>query len=84
MSALLSGVVPSTDTLSVSTGMVGPLGFNLGLLDSSLVFIFFGFFTALAAPGLSLFGTKLGLRQMVLARYSFGCVPHSPYALPSH
>lgn len=52
--------------------MLGPLGFDLGLRDSTLVIIFFGLVTCVPSTAMSLFGTKLGLRQMVLARYSFG------------
>jgi cytosine/uracil/thiamine/allantoin permease len=58
----------------VSTGMTGPLGFGLSLRDSSLVFIFFGLATGLAASFLSVFGAKLGMRQMIQARFSFGYV----------
>lgn len=56
----------------VSTGMTGPLGFGLGLRDSALVITFFGLATSVVGPFFCVFGAKLGLRQMVVARYSFG------------
>ncbi|KAK7224103.1 hypothetical protein V2G26_012106 [Clonostachys chloroleuca] len=58
--------------LSVSTGMSGTLGFGLGLRDCSLIILFFSLLVALVAPYLSLFGVKLGIRQMIQARFSFG------------
>lgn len=57
---------------SISTGMAGTIGFGLGLRDATLVIIFFSLATALAAPYLSIWGAKLGLRQMIHARYAFG------------
>ncbi|CAG9991105.1 unnamed protein product [Clonostachys byssicola] len=58
--------------LAISTGMSGTLGFGLSLRDCSLVILFFALLISLAAPYLSLFGVKLGLRQMIQARFSFG------------
>jgi purine-cytosine permease-like protein len=59
---------------SLSTGMSGPLVFGLGLRDSSLVIIFFGLATSFFAPYFSIFGARLGLRQMIHTRYAFGFV----------
>ncbi|KAK7222397.1 hypothetical protein V2G26_010400 [Clonostachys chloroleuca] len=58
--------------LAISAGMSGTLGFGLGLRDCSLIILFFALLISLAAPYLSLFGVKLGLRQMIQARFSFG------------
>ncbi|SPO04144.1 related to purine-cytosine permease [Cephalotrichum gorgonifer] len=58
--------------IAISTGMTGTLSFGLGLRDCALIIIFFGLFTAFFTPYLSQFGHKLGLRQMIHARYSFG------------
>ncbi|KAN0061951.1 hypothetical protein ACQY0O_005946 [Thecaphora frezii] len=57
--------------LSFSAGTLAPsLGLNM---TSALVTIFlFGAFSSLFPAYFSLFGSKLGIRQMVHARYSFG------------
>ena len=52
--------------------MAGTVGFGLSLRDATLVIIFFGLTTALSAPFLSIWGAKLGMRQMIHARYAFG------------
>ena len=68
---------PDTNSwYSISTGMAGTLSFGLGLRDCTLVIIFFGLLTAVFAPYFSRWGPVLGLRQMIHARYSFGCVPN--------
>lgn len=54
--------------------MSGTLSYGLGLRDCSLVILFFGLLTALAAPFVCTFGAQLGLRQMIHARYAFGFV----------
>lgn len=54
--------------------MSGPLVFGLSLRDSALVTIFFGLATSFFAPYFSIFGARLGLRQMIHTRYAFGFV----------
>jgi len=51
--------------------MLGP-AFGLSLRDSALVIIFFILMTTLLPAYLAILGPKLGMRQMVQARYSFG------------
>lgn len=64
--------------------MAGTLSFGLGLRDCALVIIFFGLMTAVFAPYFSRWGPVLGLRQMIHARYAFGCVlsPYTPLTPP--
>jgi purine-cytosine permease-like protein len=57
---------------SVSTGFSGTYAYGLGLRDCALVIVFFALLTACAPAFLCTFGSKLGLRQMIVARYSFG------------
>jgi len=52
--------------------MLGPLSFGLSLRNSSLVILFFSMLCGLPCAYLATLGPKTGLRQMSLARYSFG------------
>lgn len=58
--------------LSIITGMVGTLSFEMSLRDSSLVILFFCLLCSGPPAYLSTLGPKTGLRQMIQARYSFG------------
>ncbi|THU76056.1 NCS cytosine-purine permease [Dendrothele bispora CBS 962.96] len=58
--------------LSFSTGSLGPTAFGLSTRDSCLVIIFFNLLCCLPPAYFVTWGPKLGLRQMVQARYSFG------------
>ncbi|KAK1229624.1 hypothetical protein PQX77_007317 [Marasmius sp. AFHP31] len=58
--------------LSFSAGSLGPLAFDLGVRASCLVITFFTLLCSLPPAYLATWGPKLGLRQMVQARYSFG------------
>ncbi|KAF7969611.1 hypothetical protein HWV62_26857 [Athelia sp. TMB] len=58
--------------LSLSAGTLGPAAFGLGLRDSCLVILFFNMLCCALPAYLTTWGPKLGLRQMVQARYSFG------------
>lgn len=58
--------------LSFSSGTLGPLAFGLSARDSCLVILFFNLLCAIPPSYLATWGPKLGLRQMVQARYSFG------------
>ncbi|KAJ7634710.1 permease for cytosine/purines, uracil, thiamine, allantoin-domain-containing protein [Roridomyces roridus] len=62
----------STNLLPFSTGSLGPIAYGLGLRDSCLVILFFNLLCCIPPGYLSTWGPKLGLRQMVQARYSFG------------
>ena len=55
----------------ITFGMIGPI-FGLSLRDSALVILFFTLLTTLLPAYLSTLGPKIGMRQMVQARYSFG------------
>ena len=52
--------------------MLGTNIYGLSLRDSSLIILFFTLLTTLLPAYLSTLGPKLGMRQMVQARYSFG------------
>lgn len=54
--------------------MLGPLVFELGLRDSSLIIIFFILLTTIPPAFMGLGGPKTGMRQMIQARYAFGWV----------
>ncbi|KIM74151.1 hypothetical protein PILCRDRAFT_828567 [Piloderma croceum F 1598] len=58
--------------LSFSAGTLGPAVFGLGLRESCLVILFFNLLCCILPAYLTTWGPKLGLRQMVQARYSFG------------
>ncbi|KAJ7073534.1 permease for cytosine/purines, uracil, thiamine, allantoin-domain-containing protein [Mycena belliarum] len=62
----------SFNLLPFSTGSLGPIAYGLSLRDSCLVILFFNLLCCLPPGYLSTWGPKLGLRQMVQARYSFG------------
>ncbi len=51
--------------------MLGPV-YGLGLRDSSLVILFFTLLTTILPAYLSILGPKVGMRQMIQARYSWG------------
>ncbi|KAJ7596499.1 NCS cytosine-purine permease [Mycena floridula] len=58
--------------LSFSAGSLGPVVFGLGVRDTCLVILFFNLLCTLPPAYLTTWGPKLGLRQMVQARFSFG------------
>ncbi|CZR51321.1 related to Purine-cytosine permease fcyB [Phialocephala subalpina] len=55
-----------------TTGALGPLLFGLGWWDSFLTVIFFNFLADLAPGVISYLGPRLGMRSMIIVRYSFG------------
>ncbi|KAJ1560562.1 purine-cytosine permease [Cladochytrium tenue] len=57
---------------SFATGMLGSTLFYLNFRDGLLLLIFFNILGILPPAIFSTFGPKLGMRQMVLTRYSFG------------
>ncbi|KAJ7090589.1 permease for cytosine/purines, uracil, thiamine, allantoin-domain-containing protein [Mycena crocata] len=62
----------SFNLLPFSTGSLGPIAYGLSLRDSALIILFFNLLCCIPPGYLSTWGPKLGLRQMVQARYSFG------------
>ncbi|KZV82414.1 NCS cytosine-purine permease [Exidia glandulosa HHB12029] len=58
--------------LSISAGTLGPLVFGLSFRDTALCILGFNIIGCALPAYFSTFGPKLGLRQMVHARYSFG------------
>ncbi|KAH9974795.1 cytosine-purine permease [Lactifluus volemus] len=62
----------NTNILSFSTGTLGPVAFGLGLRDSCLTILFFNLLCAIPPAYFSTWGSKLGLRQLCLTRYTFG------------
>lgn len=58
--------------LAFSTGSLGPAIFALGLKESLLVIFFINLLSAMLPAYFSTFGPRLGMRQMIVARYSFG------------
>jgi len=57
---------------TVSLGTLGPSIFGLGLKESVLVIVFFNLLSTLPVAFFAVFGPRLGLRQMTIARFSFG------------
>lgn len=65
--------------------MSGTISFGLGFRDAALVIVFFGLLTSFSAPFMCIFGARLGLRQMIHARYAFGSVKSfTPCITKSH
>ncbi|KAL5634593.1 hypothetical protein ACGC1H_002589 [Rhizoctonia solani] len=58
--------------LAFSTGSLGPAIFALGLKESLLVIFFTNLLSATLPAYFSTFGPRLGMRQMIVSRYSFG------------
>ena len=54
--------------------MLATLGMGMSLRDSSLVILFFSLLTCIPPAFMGIGGMETGLRQLVQARYSFGCV----------
>ncbi|PNY24594.1 Purine-cytosine permease FCY22 [Tolypocladium capitatum] len=63
----------NTNILGITFGMLGPSVYGLSLRDSALVILFFCLLSTLAPGFLAVLGPKTGMRQMIQARYSFGC-----------
>ncbi|KAK0670462.1 putative purine-cytosine permease [Cercophora samala] len=61
----------NANILPIAFGMIGPAS-GLSLRDSALVILFFVLLTTLLPAYLSTLGPKIGMRQMIQARYSFG------------
>ena len=55
-----------------SLGTLGPSVFFLGLKESCLAILFFNLLSTAPVAYFAIFGPRLGLRQMTIARFSFG------------
>ncbi|KAG6812526.1 hypothetical protein H0H92_002417 [Tricholoma furcatifolium] len=62
----------NVNILSFSAGTLGPVAFGLGLRDACLTILFFNLLCCLPPSYFSTWGPKLGMRQMIISRYSFG------------
>ncbi|KAF9482731.1 NCS cytosine-purine permease [Pholiota conissans] len=58
--------------LSFSAGTLGPVIFGLGLRDTCLTILFFNLLCCAFPAYIGTWGPKLGMRQMIISRYSFG------------
>ncbi|KAK4157603.1 permease for cytosine/purines, uracil, thiamine, allantoin-domain-containing protein [Chaetomidium leptoderma] len=61
----------NTNILGITFGMLAPV-YGLDLRNSALVILFFTLLTTLLPAYLCTLGPKIGMRQMLQARYSFG------------
>jgi NCS1 nucleoside transporter family len=57
---------------TLATGYLGTTTYGLGWWDSFLCILFFNLLSVLAPAMAATFGPKLGLRTMIIPRYSFG------------
>ena len=62
-------------------GTLGPSLFDLGWWDSFLCILFFNIIGSIPPALMATFGPKLGLRTMVIPRYSFGWYPAKVIAM---
>ncbi|KAF8621764.1 hypothetical protein AX15_007503 [Amanita polypyramis BW_CC] len=60
------------NVLSFSAGTLGPVTFGLGLRDTCLCILFFNLLCYALPAYFTTWGPKLGMRQMIVSRYSFG------------
>ncbi|KAJ8502259.1 hypothetical protein ONZ51_g125 [Trametes cubensis] len=58
--------------LAFGTGSAGPAFFGLGLRDSFIILVVVDLISCVIPAYFAVFGPKLGMRSMVLARYSWG------------
>ncbi|WPJ59864.1 hypothetical protein SMAC4_04399 [Sordaria macrospora] len=61
----------SCNILPITFGMLGPV-YGLSLRDSCLIILFFTLLSTILPAYLCTLGPKLGMRQMIQARYSWG------------
>ena len=57
-----------------STGTLGPLLYGLSLRDTALCILFFNLFSCSLPSYFAVFGPRTGMRQMGIARWSYGKV----------
>jgi NCS1 nucleoside transporter family len=66
---------------TLAFGTLGPAVFDLGWWDSFCSLLFFNLIGSIPPALMATFGPKLGLRTMVIPRYSFGWYPAKVIAL---
>jgi NCS1 nucleoside transporter family len=69
------------NTATLALGFLGPTLFGLGWWDSFLSLLFFNLLGALVPATYARFGPALGLRTMIIPRYSFGWWPAKGLAI---
>lgn len=69
------------NTATLATGFLGPVTFGLGWWDSFLAIIFFNVLGGLFPAVIATLGPRLGLRTMIIPRYSFGWWPAKVLAI---
>ncbi|KAF8991744.1 cytosine-purine permease, partial [Cyathus striatus] len=62
----------NVNILSFSSGTLGPVVYGLGVRDSCLTILFFNLLCCIPGAYFAIWGPKLGMRQMIISRYSFG------------
>ncbi|KAH7189731.1 purine-cytosine permease FCY22 [Fusarium oxysporum] len=62
----------NVNVLPIVTSMLGTLGFGLSLKDCSLLILFFSLLCCVFPAYCSTFGSRTGLRQMLISRFTFG------------
>ncbi|RXW19399.1 hypothetical protein EST38_g6456 [Candolleomyces aberdarensis] len=62
----------NVNILTFSAGTLGPVIFGLGLRDTCLTILFFNLLCCFFPAYFATWGPKLGMRQMIASRYSFG------------
>lgn len=62
----------NVNILTFSAGTLGPVAFGLGLRDTCLTILFFNLLCCAFPAYFCTWGPKLGMRQMIASRYSFG------------
>lgn len=67
---------------TISLGTLGPSVFFLGLKESCLTILFFNLLSTIPVAYFSVFGPRLGLRQMTISRFSFGYYSAYQRSLP--
>ncbi|KAF8991748.1 cytosine-purine permease [Cyathus striatus] len=60
------------NVLSFSAGTLGPVVYGLSVRDTCLTILFFNLLCCAPPAYLSTWGPRLGMRQMIIARYCFG------------
>ncbi|KAF9515846.1 hypothetical protein BS47DRAFT_1341452 [Hydnum rufescens UP504] len=65
-------IAMSFNLLPFSAGTLGPIAFGLSVRDSCLVILFFNVLCCIPPAYFCTWGPKMGMRQMIQARFSFG------------
>ncbi|KAI1269159.1 putative purine-cytosine permease FCY2 [Xylariaceae sp. FL1019] len=67
--------------LSLSTGILGTLVFDMSLRDTSLLIVFFSLLMCIPPAYIQTIAPQTGMRQMIQSRYSFGMFPNAVIVL---